>query len=490
MFEMFSGLGLWWSIGLVLAVFFVLAYEFINGFHDTANAVATVIYTKAMPAHLAVVASGIFNFFGVMFGGLGVAYAIVHLLPIDLLLGMDSTQGLIMVFSLLFSAIVWNLGTWFLGIPASSSHTLIGSILGVGGAYAWLNHQPLTQGINVAKAIDIMLSLIISPTVGFIVAALLLFAMKRVWLGSKIHKTPEERLLVDGKKHPPFWARLTLVASAMGVSFVHGSNDGQKGIGLVMLVLICMAPAYFALDMNSRSYELDRTQDANQRIMEIYQRNHELVSQVVDFKVPAQAQEALMTHCSADATLQNMATLDARLGAVRTYEEMDLTNRREVRRLLLCIDDTARKVSKLPLPAKELTDLAKWRKDLTATAEYAPTWVIVSIALALGCGTMVGWRRIVYTVGEKIGTTGMTYSQGIAAQITAAASIGVASLTGMPVSTTHILSSAVAGTMVANKSGLQSQTIKTILMAWVLTLPLTMLLSGGLFLISHHLFGG
>ncbi|WP_265462325.1 inorganic phosphate transporter [Aeromonas salmonicida] len=490
MFEMFSGLGLWWSIGLVLAVFFVLAYEFINGFHDTANAVATVIYTKAMPAHLAVVASGIFNFFGVMFGGLGVAYAIVHLLPIDLLLGMDSSQGLIMVFSLLFSAIVWNLGTWFLGIPASSSHTLIGSILGVGGAYAWLNHQPLTQGINVAKAIDIMLSLIISPTVGFIVAALLLFAMKRVWLGSKIHKTPEERLLVDGKKHPPFWARLTLVASAMGVSFVHGSNDGQKGIGLVMLVLICMAPAYFALDMNSRSYELDRTQDANQRIMEIYQRNHELVSQVVDFKVPAQAQEALMTHCSADATLQNMATLDARLGAVRTYEEMDLTNRREVRRLLLCIDDTARKVSKLPLPAKELTDLAKWRKDLTATAEYAPTWVIISIALALGCGTMVGWRRIVYTVGEKIGTTGMTYSQGIAAQITAAASIGVASLTGMPVSTTHILSSAVAGTMVANKSGLQSQTIKTILMAWVLTLPLTMLLSGGLFLISHHLFGG
>lgn len=490
MFEMFSGLGLWWSIGLVLAVFFVLAYEFINGFHDTANAVATVIYTKAMPAHLAVVASGIFNFFGVMFGGLGVAYAIVHLLPIDLLLGMDSTQGLIMVFSLLFSAIVWNLGTWFLGIPASSSHTLIGSILGVGGAYAWLNHQPLTQGINVAKAIDIMLSLIISPTVGFIVAALLLFAMKRVWLGSKIHKTPEERLLVDGKKHPPFWARLTLVASAMGVSFVHGSNDGQKGIGLVMLVLICMAPAYFALDMNSRSYELDRTQDANQRIMEIYQRNHELVSQVVDFKVPAQAQEELMTHCSADATLQNMATLDARLGAVRTYEEMDLTNRREVRRLLLCIDDTARKVSKLPLPAKELTDLAKWRKDLTATAEYAPTWVIVSIALALGCGTMVGWRRIVYTVGEKIGATGMTYSQGIAAQITAAASIGVASLTGMPVSTTHILSSAVAGTMVANKSGLQSQTIKTILMAWVLTLPLTMLLSCGLFLISHHLFGG
>ncbi|BCM75630.1 inorganic phosphate transporter [Aeromonas caviae] len=490
MFEMFSGLGLWWSIGLVLAVFFVLAYEFINGFHDTANAVATVIYTKAMPAHMAVVASGLFNFAGVMLGGLGVAYAIVHLLPIDLLLGMDSTQGLIMVFSLLFSAIVWNLGTWYFGIPASSSHTLIGSILGVGGAYALISHQPLKEGINVGKAIDIMLSLIISPTVGFIIAALLLFAMKRVWLGSKIHKTPEERLLVDGKKHPPFWARVTLICSAMGVSFVHGSNDGQKGIGLVMLVLICMAPAYFALDMNSRSYDLDRTQDANQRIMEIYQRNQDQVSHLVNFSVPAKAQEELMSHCAAGEALQAMATLDKRLGQVRTYEEMNLVDRREVRRLLLCIDDTARKVSKLPLPAKELTDLAKWRKDLTATAEYAPTWVIVSIALALGCGTMVGWRRIVYTVGEKIGSSGMTYSQGIAAQITAAASIGIASLTGMPVSTTHILSSAVAGTMVANKSRLQSQTIKTILLAWVLTLPLTMLLSGGLFLLNNHLFGG
>ncbi|MGL5303001.1 MAG: inorganic phosphate transporter, partial [Aeromonas sp.] len=300
--------------------------------------------------------------------------------------------------------------------------------------------------------------------------------------------TPEERQLVDGKKRPPFWARLTLIASAMGVSFVHGSNDGQKGIGLVMLVLICMAPSYFALDMNSRAYDLDRTQDANQRIMEIYLRNEQALANLINFTPPATQQETLMAHCSAQSVLPAMANLDARLSAVRTYQELNLTDRREVRRLLLCIDDTARKAAKLPLPAKELTDLAKWRKDLTATAEYAPTWVIVSIAMALGCGTMVGWRRIVHTVGEKIGTSGMTYSQGISAQITAVISIGVASLTGMPVSTTHILSSAVAGTMVANKSGLQSQTIKTILMAWVLTLPLTMLLSGGLFIITHHLF--
>lgn len=488
MLTIFEGMNAWLAIGLVLSVVFVLAYEFINGFHDTANAVATVIYTKAMPAHMAVVASGIFNFFGVMLGGLGVAYAIVHLLPIDLLLGMDSSQGLVMIFSLLFSAIAWNLGTWYFGIPASSSHTLIGSILGVGGAYAWLVNKPLNEGINVGKAIDIMLSLIVSPTVGFIFAALLLFAIKRVWSGPKLHKTPEERLKVDGKKHPPFWARLTLVASAMGVSFVHGSNDGQKGIGLLMLVLICMAPSHYALDMSSSPYHLDRTQDAANRIAELYQRNQEMVSGLVDFNREVKVSAELMDHCAAGDTLSNIATLDNRLGKVRSYNEMNVADRREVRRLLLCIDDTAKKVSKLPLPAKELKDLAVWRKDLVSTAEYAPYWVIVSIALALGCGTMIGWRRIVHTVGEKIGSKGMTYSQGIAAQITAASAIGIASATGMPVSTTHVLSSAVAGTMVANRSGLQTQTIKTILMAWILTLPLTMLLSGGLFLLAHALF--
>lgn len=488
MLTIFEGMNLWLIIGLVLSVVFVLAYEFINGFHDTANAVATVIYTKAMPAHLAVMASGLFNFFGVMMGGLGVAYAIVHLLPIDLLLGMDSRQGLVMIFSLLFSAIAWNLGTWYLGIPASSSHTLIGSILGVGGAYAWLVHKPLSEGVNIGKAIDIMLSLIVSPTVGFILAALALFAMKRIWTGNKLHKTPEERLKIDGKKHPPFWARLTLVASAMGVSFVHGSNDGQKGIGLLMLVLICMAPSQFALNMSSSSYQLDRTQDAANRIAELYHRNQSMVGGVVYFSKESKASETVMEHCVAGEALSNIATLDDRLGKVRDYSELSRDDRREVRRLLLCIDDTAKKVSKLPLPAQELKDLATWRKDLVATAEYAPTWVIVSIAMALGCGTMVGWRRIVHTVGEKIGSKGMTYSQGIAAQITAAFSIGVASITGMPVSTTHVLSSAVAGTMVANRSGLQTQTIKTILMAWVLTLPLTMLLSGGLFLLAHAIF--
>src|SRR5690606_1029905 len=242
------------------------------------------------------------------------------------------------------------------------------------------------------------------------------------------------------------------------------------GIGLVMLVLICMAPAYFALDMGSQPYDLERTQDANRRIMAIYDRNQAVIADVIDFKALVNVPEYMQAHCSSANVLPAMSLLDRRLAKVSTYKDMDVEERREVRRLLLCIDDTARQVAKLELPAKDLSSLAKWRKDLTRTTEYAPIWVIIAIATALGCGTLVGWRRIVHTVGEKIGSSSMTYSQGIAAQVTAAVSIGIASVTGMPVSTTHILSSAVAGTMVANRSGLQIQTIKQIMLAWLLTL--------------------
>ncbi|WP_425318006.1 inorganic phosphate transporter, partial [Pseudomonas nitroreducens] len=245
MFDLFSGLDLWVGISLVLALTFVLAFEFINGFHDTANAVATVIYTKAMSPYRAVILSGIFNFLGVLLGGVGVAYAIVHLLPVELLINVNTGHGLAMVFSLLAAAITWNLGTWYFGIPASSSHTLIGSILGVGLANALINGVPVADGINWGKAIDIGLSLIFSPLAGFLVAGALLIGLKWLYPLSKMHKTPETRRDVDEKKHPPFWNRLVLVISAMTVSFVHGSNDGQKGIGLIMLVLIGIVPAKF-----------------------------------------------------------------------------------------------------------------------------------------------------------------------------------------------------------------------------------------------------
>ncbi|PYG97081.1 anion permease, partial [Arthrobacter stackebrandtii] len=273
MIDLFSGLDAWVLVSLLLALTFVLAFEFINGFHDTANAVATVIYTKAMPPHLAVFFSGVFNFLGVLLGGVGVAYAIVHLLPVELLINVNTGHGLAMVFSLLAAAITWNLGTWYFGIPASSSHTLIGSILGVGLANALINDIPLGDGVNWQKAIDIAMSLVVSPMAGFAVAALVLIGLKWWRPLSKMHKTPDQRRKLDDKKHPPFWNRMVLVVSAMGVSFVHGSNDGQKGIGLIMLVLIGIVPAKFVLDLNSTTYQIERTRDATLHMSQFYQRN-------------------------------------------------------------------------------------------------------------------------------------------------------------------------------------------------------------------------
>jgi low-affinity inorganic phosphate transporter len=387
-----------------------------------------------------------------------------------------------MVFSLLAAAITWNLGTWYFGIPASSSHTLIGSILGVGLANALINDIPLSEGVNWQKAIDIGASLVFSPLAGFIVAGLVLLALKAWRPLSKMHKTPDQRRKLDDKKHPPFWNRLVLVISAMAVSFVHGSNDGQKGIGLIMLVLIGIVPAQFVLDLSSTTYQIERTRDAAQHMSQFYQRNTDTLGEFLALgKAPAGDLPGRFS-CNPEQTEATIAALLTTLNGVTDYHSLTAEHRIEARRYLLCLDDTARKVGKLPaLAAREKSDLDKLRKDLTAPTEYAPFWVILAVALALGVGTMVGWKRVVLTIGEKIGKQGMTYAQGMSAQITTASAIGLANVFSLPVSTTHILSSGVAGTMVANKSGLQGGTIRNILMAWVLTLPVTIGLAAGLF---------
>ncbi len=490
MFEFFNGLDAWVVVSLVLALAFVLTFEFINGFHDTANAVATVIYTKAMPPHLAVIFSGLFNFLGVLLGGVGVAYAIVHLLPVELLINVDTGHGLAMVFSLLAAAIAWNLGTWYFGIPASSSHTLIGSILGVGLANALITDLPLADGVNWQKAIDIGISLVASPAAGFMVAALLLLALRGWRPLSKMHKTPEQRRELDDKKHPPFWNRLVLVLSAMAVSFVHGSNDGQKGIGLIMLVLIGIVPAQFVLDLNSTTYQIERTRDAALHLSQFYERNNATLSEYLALGKNHTTELPKKFRCDAQLTEPTIAALQKNLDGVVNYHDLPAETRIQVRRYLLCLDDTAKKVGKLQgLDKREKADLEKLRKDLTATTEYSPFWVILGVALALGIGTMVGWKRVVLTVGEKIGKQGMTYAQGMCAQITAAFAIGLANIFSLPVSTTHVLSSGVAGTMVANKSGLQGGTVRTILLAWVLTLPASMGLAAGLFWLATRVVG-
>ena len=492
MLHLFAGLDLHTGLLLLLALAFVLFYEAINGFHDTANAVATVIYTRAMRSQLAVAMAALFNFFGVLLGGLSVAYAIVHMLPTDLLLNMGSAHGLAMVFSMLLAAIIWNLGTWYFGLPASSSHTLIGAIIGIGLTNALMTGTSVVDALNIPKVIGIFASLIVSPIVGLVIAGGLIFILRRYWSGTvkraRIHMTPAEREKKDGKKKPPFWTRIALILSAIGVSFSHGANDGQKGIGLVMLVLIGVAPAGFVVNMNASGYEITRTRDAVNNVETFFEQRPELLKKVTGVEQLIPSPEAGTAasggefHCHPANTINALSHVKTALTGIESYDSLSVDQRSQLRRIMLCISDTTDKVAKLPeVNADDQRLLKKLKIDMLSTIEYAPIWIIMAVALALGIGTMIGWRRVATTIGEKIGKKGMTYAHGMSAQMTAAISIGLASYTGMPVSTTHVLSSSVAGTMLVDGGGLQKKTVTSILMAWVLTLPAAILLSGGLY---------
>lgn len=492
MLHLFTDLEFHTGLMLVLALLFVLFYEAINGFHDTANAVATVIYTRAMRAQFAVVMAGVFNFLGVLLGGLSVAYAIVHLLPTDLLLNVSSAHGLAMVFSLLLAAIIWNLGTWYFGIPASSSHTLIGAIIGIGLTNAIVTDSSIVDALNIPKMISIFLSLILSPIIGLVIAGAMIFLLRRYWSGTKkrrrIHLTPAEREKKDGKRKPPFWTRTALILSAVGVSFSHGANDGQKGIGLIMLVLIGVAPAGFVVNMSASGYDITKTHDAVVHLQQYYEKHQPALQHAIDntpvVSVQVDANDTDF-HCNSARTPIVLNQTEQMLANISSYDELTADQRAQMRRLLMCIADTATEVAKLPeTSAQDARFLKTLSRDLLNTVEYAPIWIIIAVALALSIGTMVGWKRVAVTIGEKIGKKGMTYAQGVSAQVTAAVSIGVASYTGMPVSTTQVLSSAVAGTMIVDGGGVQTKTVKNIALAWILTLPVSIGLSGLLYWIS------
>lgn len=494
MLHLFTGLDLHTGLLLFFALAFVLFYEAINGFHDTANAVATVIYTRAMRSQLAVAMAAFFNFCGVLLSGLSVAYAIVHMLPTDLLLNVGSSHGIAMVFSMLLAAIIWNLGTWYFGLPASSSHTLIGAIIGIGLTNALLTGTSVVDALNIQKVIGIFASLILSPIVGLVSAGGLIFLLSRYWRNTKkkqrIHLTPAEREKQDGKKKPPFWTRMALILSAIGVSFSHGANDGQKGIGLIILVLIGVAPAGFVVNMNASGYEITRTRDAVKNVETYFQQHPYLLKKATGSEQLLPSPEAGKTeqvqfHCHSDNEITALDRAKLILSDIESYDKLSIEQRSQLRRIMLCISDTTDKVAKLPeVNSDDQRLMNKLKGDMLSTIEYAPVWIILAVALALGIGTMIGWRRVATTICEKIGKKGMTYAQGMSAQMTAAVSIGLASYTGMPVSTTHVLSSSVAGTMIVDGGGLQSKTVTNILMAWIFTLPASILLSGGLYWIA------
>lgn len=451
---------------LILCLVAACAFEFVNGFHDTANAVATVIYTNTLRPWVAVIWSGFWNFIGVFAGGIGVAMAIVYLLPVEALIDQDVYHGVAMIGALLISAIVWNLGTWYYGLPSSSSHTLIGSILGVGIAFSVL---PGTTGaaVNWGEAGKTGLSLIVSPFLGFTLTVVLMFILKRFVKNKAIFKEPHKR------KPPPLWIRLILILTCTLVSFFHGSNDGQKGVGLIMLILIAIVPIHFALDI---------TKDPGQIAKSLGQ--VEMVINKVDTNVLSQNDVQNVTDMKA-----NVADMHRLFASVDQLHALPEESRFMVRRDILLLTKETENLLKSPDVTLSLADRARLDENIAKMrtyTDYAPTWVIMVVALSLGIGTMVGWKRIVKTIGEKIGKEHLTYAQGASAELMAAGVIGFSTFVfKLPVSTTHILSSGIAGSMVANRGikNLNPTTVRNIALAWVLTLPVSMFLSGTLFLL-------
>ena len=472
---------------LVLALLVALGFEFVNGFHDTANAVATVIYTHSLQPHIAVVWSGFWNFLGVLTSSGAVAFAIVSLLPVELILQVGSKGGFAMVFALLVAAIIWNLGTWYFGLPASSSHTLIGSIIGVGIANQLLSPKTGTSGVDWGQATNIGKSLLLSPLVGFTMAALLLLLSKALLKNKKLYEAPE------GTEPPPFWIRALLVLTCTGVSFAHGSNDGQKGMGLIMLILIGTVPTAYALNHAVTAKQSEDFIAVSQQTAATL--NHYVSPDAVIGDARDEVTDYIRTKSFTPNTMLAMRELVTDIGnemaLFKQLKDVPSNRVRNFRNDMYVVSEALRLMKKSGQPQISATDdavLANYKKHVDLATRFIPGWVKVAVAMALGLGTMVGWKRIVITVGEKIGKDHLTYAQGAAAEITAMFTIGAADWFGMPVSTTHVLSSGVAGTMYANHSGLQWGTVRNLLMAWVLTLPVAMLLSGLLFWGFRHIF--
>jgi len=465
---------------LIVALLFALGFEFVNGFHDTANAVATVIYTHSLTPTQAVVWSGCWNLLGVLGSTGAVAFAIVALLPVELILHVGTSAGYAMIFALLLSAIIWNLGTWYFGLPASSSHTLIGSIVGVGLTNSLINGGGFGEGVNWGKLEQTMLALLTSPLIGFVGAAALLLLAKALIRDPALYRAPE------GKAPPPLWIRSLLVLTCTGVSFAHGSNDGQKGMGLIMLVLIAVVPASFALRLDVPAEHLPQIVASSRAAEPIFQ------AAAAGHRVDtAQQADQLISHYlttgqyDAD-TMASLAFKNGRIAGVlagaKSIGELGPSPRSRLRRDVYLVDAGIAKLTRSgAIRGADAAALERLRADMLPLTEYIPPWVKIAVALALGLGTMVGWRRIVVTVGEKIGQSHLTYAQGASAELVTASTIGLADMIGAPVSTTHILASGIAGAMYANHSGLQRETLRNIVLAWVLTVPAAMLLGSVLF---------
>lgn len=467
-------LDLSYTILLVLCLLAACAFEFVNGFHDTANAVATVIYTNSLKPWSAVILSGIGNFVGVMIGGVGVAVGIINLLPVEILVDQNIAHSLSMVMALLLTAIFWNLLTWYFGIPCSSSHTLIGSILGVGIAYSFIPGAQ-ASAVNWGEAKKIGLSLLISPLFGFSMTIVVMYIIRALTR----KKSAAETLFKEPKKNspPPPFIRGLLILTCTSVSVAHGANDGQKGVGLVMLILIGIVPSYFALNS---SFDPSNLSQPLTRIESV-------VGGIDGSSLSANDSTKLAV------TRQMTADLVSMVAKVPNVESIPKDERFIVRRDIMIVDRNLKDLSgkeEIKLSESDKQVITAEMKRIKQITDYSPKWVIIMIAISLGIGTTVGWKRIVKTIGEKIGKEHLTYAQGASAELVAASTIAVSTYLKLPVSTTHVLSSGIAGSMVASKGikNLQAGTVRNIVIAWFLTLPVVVIMSGTLFILFRAIF--
>ena len=449
------------AIFVMLAFCFVLVllFEATNGFHDTSNAVATVIYTNALKPVPAVVWSGLLNFAGVLTGGIAVAYALVDILPPDVLTPPDGAPAVPMLVSIFVSALFWNVLTWFFGIPNSSSHCIIGALIGCAAGDALLRSRGLAQGVDWKQITSVLKSLAFSPLMGLVGAGGLYGLLRLLVRRGHLFEPPE------GDKPPVWWLRALLLLTCTGVSFSHGTNDGQKSIGLIMLTIIGLFPAVYALNPAVPDQLRQLGAHAGEAIP--------LIRQYGDDQKDAglkAAGELQALGSGAEEASRQPNTPQARAAKTR------------VRGNVYAVLGQLKHVSEASgIPGDAKAQAAALRREMGPPVQYAPVWVRVLSALCLGAGTMVGYKRVVRTLGERLGKQHMTPGQGASAELVGSVLITTAGITGLPVSTTHIITSGIAGTMIAGGQGVQRGMLVRIALAWLFTLPVTVAISAGLF---------
>lgn len=443
------------TIFLLGCLALVLCFEFSNGFHDTANAVATVIYTNSLKPIPAVIWSGIMNFLGVMLGGIAVAYALVEIIPPEVLTPPNGGIAIGMLAALFISALIWNVGTWWFGIPNSSSHALIGALVGIAVENSLTRGRGLDHGVDWHQIWQVLLSLILSPVMGFFLAFLLFGAVRALIRVPSLYEPPK-----DGEP-PVWWMRGILILTCTGVSFAHGTNDGQKSIGLIMLTIIGLLPISFALNTEAKPAQ---------------------VAKLAQEMPTAQSLIERFGDDQKQAGVQAAKTLGATLGKAKTIANIPQQERVATRNDANHVIAELRTATEAKnINAAEKKQAKSIHDDVMKTVEYAPWWVRVLSAGCLGLGTMIGYRRIVTTLGSRLGKQHLVPAQGASAELVAALLIGGAGFTGFPVSTTHVVTGGISGTMVAAGAGLQKSTVWQIATAWLLTLPATIALSAILF---------